>query len=199
MKLKNKHSSILFIDTETGGTNPEKHQLLSIGLVHWDKGDLTKEHQILIDDSPMSITKEALEINRIDVKEHFKQAKSNSSAFNDLTEYLDKIKKPNSKIIIAGHNVMFDVNFLKRFFKDNEANFSKYFSHRIIDTYSIMTFLNMSGILKGELYNSDKAFEEFEIKIKGRHTAIGDAIGTAMLYNKLLLLLSAKRKTTDNT
>ena len=28
---------ILFIDTETGGINPNKHSLLSIGLVVWDQ------------------------------------------------------------------------------------------------------------------------------------------------------------------
>ena len=27
---------LLFIDTETGGLNPEKHSLLSVGFVVWD-------------------------------------------------------------------------------------------------------------------------------------------------------------------
>lgn len=29
---------LLFVDTETGGTDEKKHSLLSVGLIYWENG-----------------------------------------------------------------------------------------------------------------------------------------------------------------
>ena len=94
-----------------------------------------------------------------------------------------------TKITLAGHNVHFDAGFLRSFFSANNKNFSEFFSHRIIDTSSILYYLYLAGRIKQRAISSDEAFNLFDIKVEGRHTAIGDAIATAKLFTKLLDLL----------
>jgi DNA polymerase III epsilon subunit-like protein len=75
---------------------------------------------------------------------------------------------------------------MKSFFKANNKDFSEFFSHRIIDTSSILYFLYLSRRIKRKAVSSDAAFELFNINVEGRHTALGDAIATAELFNRLL-------------
>jgi DNA polymerase-3 subunit epsilon len=90
------------------------------------------------------------------------------------------------KITLAGHNVHFDIAFLKAFFSANRKDFSEFFSHRVIDTSSILHYLYLAGKLKQKAVSSDEAFQLFDIEVEGRHTAMGDAIATAKLFSKLL-------------
>ena len=60
----------LFIDTETGGIDPQKHALLSIGLVVWDNGSIIASKEILIKQGDKSITQRSLNINKIDCAKH---------------------------------------------------------------------------------------------------------------------------------
>jgi DNA polymerase-3 subunit epsilon len=103
---------LLFIDTETGGLDPNKHSLLSLAMVIWEDMEIIDSQEILINDGILSATKEALSINKIDLEKH-----------------------------------------------------------------------------KQSAISSDEAFDLFDIKVEGRHTALGDAIATATLFTKLLYLI----------
>jgi DNA polymerase III subunit epsilon len=177
---------LLFIDTETGGLDPQKHSLLSMAMVVWEDMEIIDSQEILINDGQITTTDEALAINKIDIEEHKKTALSPTLAMDQLLTFISKHFPDQRKITLAGHNVQFDVSFLKRFFSRNNKNFSEFFSHRIIDTSSILYYLYLSGHIKHKAISSDKAFELFEIKVEGRHTALGDAVATAKLFNKLL-------------
>jgi len=179
---------LLFVDTETGGLNPNKHSLLSLAMVVWEDMEIIDSQEILINDGKLSVTAEALSINKIDIEKHKQSAISPSQAIDQLFIFISKHFPEKRKITLAGHNVHFDVNFLRFFFSKNNENFSKFFSHRIIDTSSILYYLYLAGHLKHRAISSDEAFDLFEIKVEGRHTALGDAIATAKLFTKLLYL-----------
>ena len=179
---------LLFIDTETGGLNPEEHSLLSLALVVWEDMEIIDSKEILINDGKLSVTDEALAINHIDIEKHKITALSPSRAMDEIFLFINKYFPGTKKITLAGHNVQFDINFLRLFFTGNYEDFSKYFSHRIIDTSSILYYLYLTGYIKYRATSSDEAFELFEIKVKNRHTALGDALATAKLFNKLLYL-----------
>lgn len=178
---------LLFIDTETGGLDPNKHSLLSLGMVVWEDMEIIDSQELLINDGKLSVTEEALSINKIDIDEHKKSAISSTQAIEKIFQFIGKHFPHQRKITLAGHNVQFDVNFLRFLFSRNNENFGKFFSHRIIDTSSILYYLYLAG-LKQKAISSDEAFDLFEIKVEGRHTALGDALATAKLFTKLLSL-----------
>ena len=179
---------LLFIDTETGGLNPNKHSLLSLAMVVWENMEIIDAQELLINDGKLSVTEEALSINKIDIEKHKQSAISSAQAIEKIFLFINRHFPEQRKITLAGHNVQFDVNFLSVFFSRNNENFSKSFSHRIIDTSSILYYLYLAGHLNNRAISSDEAFDHFGIKVEGRHTALGDAIATAELFTKLLFI-----------
>lgn len=190
---------ILFIDTETGGLNPLKHSLLSVGMVVWEDFKLTQSKEVLILEEGLILDEKAMEINKIDIQEHKKLAKSPNEAISEIKSFISQNFEENGKVTLAGHNINFDVNFLRIFLDRNNDDFSRYFSHRFIDTSSILYFLYLSGKLKEKAISSSQAFELFGITFEQnkRHTALADAIATAKLFNQLLKTVAKKMNLRD--
>lgn len=181
---------LLFIDTETGGIDCNKHSLLSIGLVIWDKNEgILDNTEIFIRQEEYIITSKAQQINKFDKQEHERRATSPQNAMESIIHFCGKYFDKNLLIPLAGHNTQFDVGFLKVFMKMNRRSFDQMFSHRIIDTYTLMRSLYYCGKIKDDISSSAQAFKYFQINVIDRHSAKGDAIATAQLFNKLLELL----------
>ncbi|GIV31617.1 MAG: hypothetical protein KatS3mg029_0968 [Saprospiraceae bacterium] len=184
-------NKILFIDTETGGLNPFKHDLLSVGLVVWADGQIVARKEILIKGHPRRCTEEALAVNGIDLKTHNQNALDKASAVQQIIDFLHEHfeKLP---VIVAGHNVGFDIAFLRQLFLSQGLDFDQYFSHRSIDTSSILQYLGLLQNLPNEEVqrraSSDRAFRDYGIEVpRGkRHTALADAIATAQLFTRLI-------------
>ena len=180
---------LLFIDTETGGLNPNKHSLLSLGMVVWENMQIIDSQELFINDGILSVTEEALSVNRIDLEKHKLSAISPPEAIEKIISFTGKHLPGKEKITLAGHNVHFDAGFLKTLFSGNNRNFDDYFSHRIVDTSSILHYLYLAGRIKQKAVSSDDAFDLFGIEAEGRHTALGDAFATAKLFTVLLCLI----------
>lgn len=181
---------ILFIDTETGGLNPSKNSLLSFALVVWQEFEIADSKEILINDGILNATPEALKINGIDLEEHKKHALNAKETLKEFDDFLNLHFSYDKKITLAGHNITFDVNFLKHFLLANNYNYSKRFSHRHVDTATILYYLYLSGNIKPKAISSQDAFNLFGIKVNKRHTALGDAIATAKLFTLLLKIIT---------
>jgi len=185
---------ILFIDTETGGIDPLESSLLSIGLVVWCENEILDSKELFLNDGRLKVTKEALKVNKINIETHRKKALPSQQVITELIAFLRKHFDFNESITLAGHNVNFDVNFLKFFLERNNQKFSNYFSHRIIDTSSILYYLYLSGKLKHRALSSSDAFSYFRIPVENRHSALGDAVATAKLFTRLIQLMNKKLK-----
>jgi DNA polymerase-3 subunit epsilon len=183
---------LLFIDTETGGLEPDKHSLLSLALVIWEDTEIIDSREILINDGILSVTPKALAVNKINIEDHRKAALSSPEAMEKILAFISQHFPGQDKITLAGHNVHFDAAFLRTFFSSNNKDYSKFFSHRMIDTSSILHYLYLAGHLKQKAISSDEAFELFGITAEGRHTALGDAVATAELFTELLNLIRAE-------
>ncbi|MBF9224371.1 3'-5' exonuclease [Hymenobacter ruricola] len=181
-----KAEKILFIDTETGGLEPSKNSLLSLALVLWQGFAIVDAKEILINDGIMSVTPKALEINGINVEQHKAHALSPQDAIHELDLFLNKHFLPGELITLGGHNITFDVNFTKYFLIHNGYKYSKRFSHRTVDTSSVLYYLYLSGKIEQKAISSQEAFDLFGISVQGRHTALGDAFATAELFTALL-------------
>lgn len=186
--MKN-HDKILFIDTETGGLDPGYHSLLSIGLVEWEDSKITRTKEILINDGKLNVTDAALAINKIDLNSHKANAITPNKAVLEILHFIEWPGNQKDKITLAGHNVCFDIRFIRHLFESQDYNFEEYFSHRSIDTSSILHYLYYSGMLDERIVGSTDAFKHFEIQVRGRHTALGDAIATAELFTRMLSLI----------
>ena len=190
--MKNKaYNRFAFIDTETGGTIPTKHTLLSIGIVIWDQEQgVLDQKEFFIKSSRYVVTKEAQRINKFNKLEHNRIAQDPKHVIDELLSFLYCYFPTNSYIPIAGQNVQFDVNFLKVFFKKNGRSFNQYFSHRIMDMYSVYKTLILGGVIPINLDSSAEVFSYFKIKVSKRHDALSDCIATVELYEKMLDLIA---------
>lgn len=180
---------ILFIDTETGGLDPNQNSLLSIALVIWQEFQIIDSTEILIDDGVLNVSKKALEINRINLAEHKTKALNSQQAINRFQDFLSKHFAPEERITIGGHNINFDVNFLRHFLVQYDYDWQKRFSHRFVDTATILYYLYLTEKLKEKAISSDDAFRLFGINVDKRHSALGDAIATAKLFTTLLKVI----------
>jgi DNA polymerase-3 subunit epsilon len=181
-----KHGKIIFIDTETGGLDPRYHSLLSIGLVEWADTVITKTREILINDGELKVTDAALAINKIDLNSHKIKAVSQAKAIEEILLFIGWAGDHQEKITLAGHNVGFDIRFTRHLFESQDYNFDDFFSHRSIDTSSILHYLYFTGKTDTKIVGSSEAFKHFDIEVRGRHTALGDAMATAELFTRML-------------
>lgn len=197
-------SRILVLDTETGGVDPDRHSLLSIGAVVWEDGRQGAELEVLVAEPVFTVTARAMEINRIDLVAHARQAAAPADALAILTGFVvaqfPQELKSGEKVVLAGHNVGFDIGFLKRLFRTAGTDFEAMFSHRSLDTASVLRFLWLAGMLPEDAAASTEAFRYLKIKIPqaDRHTALGDARATAELLTRLVELTRGAGMTRSN-
>ncbi len=81
---------LLFIDTETGGLDPYKHSLLSLAMVIWEDMEIIDSQELLINDGILSVTKEALSVNNIDIGKHKQSAISSSQTIEKILLFISK-------------------------------------------------------------------------------------------------------------
>lgn len=176
---------LLFIDTETGGLNPQEDALFEVALVVWEDGVELAGKSWKIKTGDKMWHPSALEINNIVVKEHNNMALDQEQAANEIVDFINEWF-PNSAAILAGHNVSFDRDFLKVLIDEFAcANFHELISHRLLDTMSILNFLVANHKLPADVLSSDGAFRHFGIVVENRHTAMGDVEATIVLFDYL--------------
>jgi len=185
------NEEILFIDTETGGLDPKQHSLLSVGLVVWSPAGIKASQEILLKEKVFRIDHYALKVNKIDLTEHAAKAQTHAEGIRTLQNFVQQ-NFSGKGIVLAGHNVGFDVGFVKQWFDEERLEFSSLFSHRSIDTHSILSALYLSGLIPEKVTDSNKAFDYFKIEVERRHTALSDALATALLFGKLLDLMRGR-------
>jgi DNA polymerase-3 subunit epsilon len=182
-------TSLIWIDTETGGLDPKTDALLSVGLVLWKDGQVQDETEILIDAAGLRCTDQAMAVNRIDLDWHHDQSITRSEAAARIADWCERIKRP----ILCGHNVGFDIGFVRPLF--TAEAWRKTFSHKTIDTMQILAFLGHAGLIPEGIGKLDQAMAQFGITMppSERHTALADARATAHLYTAMLKLARERR------
>jgi len=180
-----------FIDCETTGLDPDKHQILTLGLAIYDYSNIPvfeREWSIALQPN-IQINEKAMEINKIDLKEHIWVAVHQSivvyELINTLKEYFG-----NDKVKAYGHNVIFDLNFINKLCErtHNKSPFHYHYQ----DTMIISTFLKDMGLLKIDNVKLETLMKHFKIKRKQTHTALDDAKMSATVYFELIELIKSE-------
>jgi len=181
---------LLLLDTETGGLDPERFSLLSVGLVLWEEGQLGAQDEFSVAEPEIRYEPEAMAVNRIDVSILGATGLPPTQAVARLEHFLDShfSRSPGDRILVAGHNVGFDVAFLRRLYRLAGRPGMTIFSHRVLDTSVILQFLALAGRLPATVTSSSGAFSYFGIDLPPgkRHTALADARATGELLTKLV-------------
>ena len=185
-----KNTQFLVVDTETGGFDPEKNSILSIAGVIWEpRTKIKKVFDIYIKDDQGSIEDAALKVNKIDLNVVKEQGLTPVESVKHIRTGLNACFGPHRRPIqLVGHNVAFDIGFIRRLYMLANEEFSQDFRERAIDTCSILQFLIISGKIKSERASADVLFESAGVFIpeEERHTAMGDALATAFSIDKFL-------------
>jgi DNA polymerase-3 subunit epsilon len=178
---------VIVVDTETGGLDPLHHSLLSVGLV---SGDGTRTLEFYVLEPTLTTDERSMAVNRIDLDRVRAEGLSPEKAVDRIEAFLDGIGR-GRPLKAAGHNVAFDIAFLRRLYRMAGRDFPPDFAHRTIDTHTLLWALAQMERLPKDVVSSDKAFAHFDLAPPDalRHTALGDAVATHQLLQRLLPLL----------
>ena len=188
-------NKIIFIDTETGGVNPEKAALIQLsGIIRIDKKDVEKFNFYIKPFENSEVTEKALEVQGrtledlktdkyVEEKEVYKQF------VNLLDKYIDKYDRTD-KFIVAGYNVRFDVDILKAFFQRHGNNFLfSYLDSSMLDPLYSIRLLQIAEILPVLENNKLETWcKHFGIELKA-HDSLEDIEATKKLIGKLISLI----------
>ncbi len=180
----------LFIDTETTGLNCFKNDPWQISGIIEINGQVVEEIDLKF--QPINwdnVSQEALDVCEITVKD-LKSFMLPKLAYHKLIGilggYINKYDK-NDKFKAIGHNIGFDLDFLKNWFKKlDDPYFFSWVAPHAIDTLSIVRWLQAEDIiapkdLKLESISNAVGIDE-DIKY---HDALEDIRVTREVYYKL--------------
>lgn len=192
--MKHFMDSVIVLDTETGGLNPQTDALLTVGLA----GPFDQTLELPVLDFGRCLP-EAMKVNKIDLVEHKNKALPPSQVLREIENFIRRVKNmtiseaapDGEKIYIAGHNVHFDLAFLRRLVNQvspTNPDLPRWLGGRTIDTHTLLWAQHVRGKIPASATSSDGAFSHYKISVRDeeRHTALGDARATRQLLETLL-------------
>lgn len=188
-------NKIIFIDTETGGVNPEKAALIQLsGIIRIDKKDVEKFNFFIKPFENSEVNEKALEVQGRTLEElktdkYVEEKEVYKQFINLLDKYIDKYDK-SDKFIVAGYNVRFDVDILKAFFQRHGNNFLfSYLDSSMLDPLYSIRLLQIAEILPVLENNKLETWcKHFGIELKA-HDSLEDIEATKKLIGKLISLI----------
>lgn len=181
---------LVVLDMETGGLDPCKHSVLSLGALIWQDRHIIDSFEVFIREEQIVAEPAAIAVNKIDLQWLRGHGCEPAEAVHRFHGFLVKhfgALPGQEKILLAGHNLHGDLGFLRRLYGCAGLSHEPYFSHRVLDTASVLRFLYLAGRLPVASASLGDALAYFGIEAASsvRHTALGDATLTAHLLNKL--------------
>ncbi|EFD81357.1 exonuclease [Fusobacterium animalis D11] len=188
-------NKIIFIDTETGGVNPEKSALIQLsGIIRIDKKDVEKFNFYIKPFENSEVNEKALEVqgrtlDELKAEKYIEEKEVYKQFINLLDKYIDKYDKTD-KFIVAGYNVRFDVDILKALFQRHGNNFLfSYLDSSMLDPLYSIRLLQIAGILPVLENNKLETWcKHFGIELKA-HDSLEDIVATKKLIGKLISLI----------
>lgn len=188
-------NKIIFIDTETGGVNPEKSALIQLsGIIRIDKKDIEKFNFYIKPFENSEVNEKALEVQGRTLEElktdkYVEEKEVYKQFINLLDKYIDKYDRTD-KFVVAGYNVRFDVDILKAFFQRHGNNFLfSYLDSSMLDPLYSIRLLQIAEVLPVLENNKLETWcKHFGIELKA-HDSLEDIEATKKLIGKLISLI----------
>ena len=173
--------TMLCFDTETGGLNHMTDALMSVTMKV--TGDPTNIKTWYIKpQNKLNYNPAALEVNGLTMEYLEKNGISENECIGEIVSFITK--NFESKPVVLGQNVGFDIDFLNQLFiRNNMHSFTSMIHHRKRDTQQVSNFLIDCGV---EL-ESTKLGDAYKFfvgeELVNAHTSEADVIATEKLYN----------------
>lgn len=168
--------SYVAFDLETTGLRPKYDQILEIGAVKIECGEVTGTYETFID-SGAEIPARITELTGI--------TREMVAGSPGIREAVEGFLEFSGGHVLLGHNILFDYSFMKR----NVMNLGGTYERKGLDTLAI------SRICLAELPGKslDKMAAHYGIPQEQHHRALDDALTAARLYERLLEDFGEKR------
>lgn len=175
------HQPIIFVDTETGGRDPARHPLLTIGLVTLTpEGEVTRPRHLRLRHERYDVEAEAMAVNGINLDTHHAAAQPPAEVADAVRAYAREV----GRVMLGGHNLQFDTGFLRPLLPD----LGTVFRRGRVDTKLSAQFLIHAGLLPRKVGTPlDQLARHFGFEYQA-HDALADAEVTARVYAELLRL-----------
>lgn len=169
------------MDTETGGRDPLRHPLLTVGLVTLTpQGEVTRPLHLRVRHERYDVEAEAMAVNGINLEAHHAAAQPPGEVAQAMRLYAGEV----GRVMLGGHNLHFDTAFLRTLLPD----LGSVFRRGRVDTKLSAQFLIHAGVLPRKVGTPlDQLAEHFGFEYRA-HDALEDATVTARVYAELLRL-----------
>lgn len=193
-EISEARGALVVIDTEAGGLDPHQHSVLSVALVSIDGA---RQIECYIKEPKLVTTPSAMQVNQIDLEWLEHNGLSPEEACERLDAFLsEEVERSGGRpALLIGHNVAFDLAYFKRLYRlVGRTGDHPLVSHRSLDTHTLLWALAAQGVVPMSACGSDGAFEHYQVSPPEalRHTALGDAVATQALFQRLMASLGAQ-------
>jgi DNA polymerase-3 subunit epsilon len=181
------NKKLLVIDTETTGTDPAVHSILSFAVVIYDNGSICGSFKTLVLEPGVVIEPGAFAVNGI-TREMIADAPGPTLAVQLFKNWL-KENNLHGRQQIVGHNAAFDAGFLKRLWRLAGQDYEDQFSHRLLCTQTAALLLEQAGrlVLPGGSASLDAVADVFGLtRSTEKHDALEDALLSAQVLRKMM-------------
>lgn len=172
-------SKILYVDTETTGTDPVKQDIVQLAAIAEIDGKVVEEFNMFCQPyCYYNIDAKALEVNRFTVeelREWIEPQETHKQFISFLNKYVDKYDKTD-KFIVAGQKVSFDIGFVREWArKAGDKYISSYMWRNEIDLKTFTAAARAWGLLDVSDLKLETICAALGIAIKKAHDALSDA------------------------
>jgi DNA polymerase-3 subunit epsilon len=164
---------LAFLDTETTGLDPKRHEIIELALVIIEDGERTYEKVFKIKPQHIETASPvALQING------YKEAEW-AEGYNWSRQAVERLARHLEGAVIVGHNVKFDIGFLRAVFK--QYGFSFRFPPEL-DTKTLARLV--WGFDKLSMDHIRESVED--MTKEGAHRALKDVEDCIFIYDKFI-------------
>ena len=175
-----KDQTFCFVDIETNGSSPNKHQIIEIGAVKYKNGKEIGRFESLVrcDFIPEYITK-ITNITTDDLKDA-----------SSLRNVLVKFKEFLGDSVFVAHNVNFDFNFISNSLE--RLGYGKLLNRKLC------TIDLAKKTIKADRYGLAYLTDQLKIDSSNHHRALADAVSALRIFEESIKYLPPEIKTTED-
>ena len=179
--------SFVVLDTETTGFDYSKDRILCIGALKLQNQQIEIKNGFEVYVKQEIYSHESAKIHGI--------LKNNPEALLSELEVLEQFLNYIENSILIAHHAIFDITMINNALVRHHLPALK---KRYLDTSDIFkkTLIQSNLLHKKTIYSLDEIADKYAISKKDRHTAMGDAYITALIFLKIVSKLREKKEVT---